>query len=132
MAASDIIHPLKSVLKKDEVYTITNCGITRFSNLMIFNGDPENETIETTTAKITEQLLGFCDTDNPQDNVMLIDVEPSSGGKSIVTYFNATVTEALLQACDTDAQDYGVVLLGVKFVCIGEVTSETGVIYSDV
>ena len=101
-------YPLKSVLKKDEFYTITKCRID--------------------ITLIPDDIYDiYC-----ASNIMKIDVKPSSGGETIETYFNTKLTEVLLELCDTDAQDCGVVLLGVKFVYGGEVTSEAGVIYSDV
>ena len=47
---------------------------------------------------------------------MGIDVEPSSGGKNIETYFRGEEINRLLEYFDTNAKDCGGVLPGVRFL----------------
>ena len=104
---SGLYYPLKSVLKKDEVYTITKCSIS-----------------------ITMNSLDMYH--NYVSNIMRIDVKPSSGGETIETCFRDEVINRLLKFCDTNPKYCSVVVPGVKFLYGGEVTSEAGDTYSDV
>ena len=96
-------YPLKSVLKIDEVYTITNCSMS------------------TTMISIDMRFAS---------NIMKIDVKPSSGRETIATYFVPKVTNLLLKLCNTNRKYCDVVVPGVKFLYSGAATSEVGDTYS--
>ena len=119
-----------AILKSKIKYQFQNQLVTklskRFPDHLKEVLDSENRTLYTIKKASVEKTR--------YGEIILINVIPASGGKTIYTYFTALITSKILDFCkEQDVKtECGDLLEGLNFIYKGEIKSAEGNWYSDI